>query len=424
VIAFWCAAVLLLLSAMAFVIYPLYFVRPQAGVDRTEFNLALFRDRKAFLEQQLAENLIEPADLEIQLIDLQRNLLSDIPSLDDSAPQNLDAAKKIGSRVILNWQVVAFAALLFVPLCALLVYTDLGLSKGAISDVIATERISEIDPNDEASVTAMVANLEQMLARNPGNDSVRFMLARSYMRLSRFAEAASAFSELRLSYPNDESIAAGFAESLFLTNREVLTATVREAIDDVLAINPHSVSMLEILAMDAFRRKDLVTAKLYFEQAAEYAEPARAAVIRQVLERIAGSESANENISSDSSPKQPPVPMRTLSVLVELSPDVVLSGPSSVFVFAKAVTGPAMPLAVQKLSSDALPALVELTEEMAMMPGMSLKDFSEVILVARLSASGLADPSPEDLEVVSEVIPLEQNHGVIRLQISQPGGGG
>jgi len=59
-----------------------------------------------------------------------------------------------------------------------------------------------------------------------------------------------------------------------------------------------------------------------------------------------------------------------------------------------------------------------------MMPGMSLKDFSEVILVARLSASGLADPSPEDLEVVSEVIPLEQNHGVIRLQISQPGGGG
>lgn len=422
-IAFWCSALLLLLVAVAFVLYPLFFLRPHTGADRIEFNLALFRDRKAFLEQQLAENLIEPGELEIQLLELQQNLLSDVDSLPDSVAQNAGVAKKTASRVSLNWQVVVFAASLFVPLCALLIYTDLGLSRGAISEVFATERISEVDPNDEASMTAMVGALEQMLARNPEQDSVRFMLARSYMRLARFAEAVSAFSELRLTYPNDESIAAGLAEALFLTNREVLTEAVREAIDEVLAINPNSVGMLEILAMDAFRRNDLGTAKAYFEQAAAYAEPERAAVIRQVLVQLVGSESPVEVAPTDSNSIANKGPMRSVSVLVELSAEVVLAGPATVFVFAKAAVGPAMPLAVQKLSSDELPALVELTEDMAMFPGMSLRDFSEVILVARISESGVADPSPEDLEIVSDVIQIEQNQAVIRLQISEPRGG-
>ena len=422
-IVFWCSALLLLLVALAFVLYPMFFLKPKAGTDRTEFNLALYRDRKAFLEQQLVDHLIEPAELEIQLVELQQNLLSDVDRLTDSATQDAGIAIKTASREVLNWQVVVFAASLFVPLCALLIYTDLGMSKGAISEVFATERISEVDLNDEASVTAMVSALEQMLLRNPEHDSVRFMLARSYMRLARFAEAVSAFSELRLKYPTDEGIAAGRAEALFLTSREVLTAAVREAIDEVLAINPNSVSMLEILAMDAFRRNDLATAKAYFKQASEYAEPERATVIRQVLAQIVGNEAAIEEAPTDSNSKVNTEPVRSVSVLVELSADVVLPGPASVFVFAKAAAGPGMPLAVKKLSSDELPALVELTEAMAMFPGVSLRDFSEVILVARISESGMADPSPEDLEVVSDVIQIEQNQAVIRLQIKDPRGG-
>jgi cytochrome c-type biogenesis protein CcmH len=422
-IVFWCSALVLLLVALAFVLYPMFSLRSQTDADRTEFNLALYRDRKAFLEQQLADQLIEPAELEIQLVELQQNLLSDVDRLTNNAPQDAGIAKKTAAREALNWQVVIFAASLFVPLCTLLIYTDLGMSKGAISEVFATERISDVDLNDEASVTAMVSALEQMLLRNPEHDSVRFMLARAYMRMARFAEAVSAFSELRLKYPTDEGIAAGLAEALFLTNGEVLTEVVREAIDAVLAINPNSVSMLEILAMDAFRRNDLPTAKAYFKQASEYAVPERAAVIRQVLAQLAGNEVATEVAPTDSNSKEKTEPMRSVSVLVELSPDVILPSPASVFVFAKAAVGPAMPLAVKKLSSDELPALVELTEAMAMFPGVSLRDFSEVILVARISESGMADPSPEDLEVVSDIIQLEENQAVIRLQISEPRGG-
>ena len=423
-IAFWLSALLLLVVAVAFVLFPLFRVKRPAGVDRTRVNLELFRERTVILEQQLAENAIDPIEMEAQIVELQQNLLSDIDGPPDTAVQVNAASAVDVSKKTMDWRVVVLMAAMFVPLCALLIYTDLGLSRGAISDVLAAQRISAVDPNDEASVTVMVEALEQTLARKPDNDRARFMLARSYLRLSRFAEAVSVFDSMRLKYPADGNIAAGFAEALFLAEGEVVTVPVREAIDRVLAINPHSVSMLEILAMDAFRRNDLATAKRHFQHAVEFAEPSRAAVIRRVLAQLPGSDAGGSGEIADNNSPAQSAKMKSVSVLVELSSEVVLSGPASVFVFARAVTGPAMPLAVRKLSSEQLPALVQLTEEMAMFPGMSLKDFSEVVLVARISESGVANPSPEDFEVTSPVIQLEQIQGVIKLQISQRRGGG
>ncbi|HIG62617.1 MAG TPA: c-type cytochrome biogenesis protein CcmI [Gammaproteobacteria bacterium] len=423
-IAFWLPALLLLVVAVAFVLFPLFRVKRPAGVDRTRVNLELFRERTAVLEQQLAEDSIDLFEMETQLVELQQNLLSDIDDPSDPAVQVNGTSAVDRSKKTMDWRVVVLMAAMFVPLCAFLIYTDLGFSKGAISDVLAADRISEVDPNDEASVADMVEALEQTLSRKPDNDRTRFMLGQSYLRLSRFAEAVSVFEAMRMKYPADGNIAARFAEALFLAEGEVITGPVREAIDGVLAINPHSVGMLEILAMDAFRRNDLATAKAHFQHAAEFAETSRAAVIRRVLAQLPGSDSDDSGKTASLNSKAGSSPMKSVSVLVELSSDLVLSGPASVFVFARAVTGPPMPLAVRKLSSEQLPALVQLTEEMAMFPGMSLKDFSEVVLVARISESGVANPSPEDFEVTSQVIQLDQVQGVIKLQISQRRGGG
>jgi len=423
-ITFWLSVLLLLVVAVAFVLFPLFQVKRPAGVDRKRVNLELFRERTVILEQQLAEDSIDSVEMETQLVELQQNLLSDIDDPSDPAVQVNGVSAVDVSKKTMDWRVVVLMAAMFVPLFALLIYTDLGFSKGAISDVLAADRISEVDPNDEASVADMVEALEQTLSRKPDNDRTRFMLGQSYLRLSRFAEAVSVFEAMRMKYPADGNIAARFAEALFLAEGEVITGPVREAIDRVLAINPHSVGMLEILAMDAFRRNDLATAKTHFQHAVEFAEPSRVAVIRRVLAQLPGSDFDDTGKTASLNSTVQSSLMKSVSVLVELSSDVVLSEPASVFVFARAVAGPPMPLAVRKLSSEQLPALVELTEEMAMFPGMSLKDFSEVVLVARISESGVANPSPEDFEVTSQVIQLDQVDGVIKLQISHRRGGG
>ena len=108
---------------------------------------------------------------------------------------------------------------------------------------------------------------------------------------------------------------------------------------------------------------------------------------------------------------------RQLQVLVEVAESVDVDADAEVFVLARAIGGPPMPLAIQKLARSDLPGLVMLDEKMAMIQGMGLADFDEVQVVARISASGGADISPEDFEIVSSPIDMTKENPVIKLEI-------
>ena len=89
----------------------------------------------------------------------------------------------------------------------------------------------------------------------------------------------------------------------------------------------------------------------------------------------------------------------------------------TVFVFAKADAGQAMPLAALRKTIADLPLEYALTDDMAMVPGNSLADFDEVVVVARVSRSGRAKDVLAGLEVSSEpVSPAAWNY--IDLQLS------
>jgi cytochrome c-type biogenesis protein CcmH len=82
----------------------------------------------------------------------------------------------------------------------------------------------------------------------------------------------------------------------------------------------------------------------------------------------------------------------TLQVEVALDPEVAkqVSPGDSVFVFARAVSGPAIPLAAKRLTVADLPARVSLGDADAMMPSLKLSNFGQITLVARVSREGNA----------------------------------
>ena len=69
----------------------------------------------------------------------------------------------------------------------------------------------------------------------------------------------------------------------------------------------------------------------------------------------------------------------------------------TVFVFAKAISGPPMPIAVIRAQVKDLPQKFILNDSMAMMPTTKLSNFQEVVVGAKISKSGNATPQSGDL---------------------------
>jgi cytochrome c-type biogenesis protein CcmI len=90
----------------------------------------------------------------------------------------------------------------------------------------------------------------------------------------------------------------------------------------------------------------------------------------------------------------------------------------TVFVFAKAAQGPPMPLAIMRLTASQLPASVTLTDGMGMVSNLTLSQFPQIVVGARISKSGNAMAQSGDLQTLSTIMTTAQKEPV-QLTIDQ-----
>ncbi|MCB1862481.1 MAG: c-type cytochrome biogenesis protein CcmI, partial [Gammaproteobacteria bacterium] len=92
---------------------------------------------------------------------------------------------------------------------------------------------------------------------------------------------------------------------------------------------------------------------------------------------------------------------------VSLSPELTGSArpDEPLFVYARALQGPKMPLAAARMQVKDLPLTVLLDDSGAMMPSMKISNFEQVVVGARVSRSGGAITQSGDLK--GEVAPVE-----------------
>jgi cytochrome c-type biogenesis protein CcmH len=77
-----------------------------------------------------------------------------------------------------------------------------------------------------------------------------------------------------------------------------------------------------------------------------------------------------------------------------------------------------MPLAIMRLTASQLPASVTLTDGMGMVPNLTLSQFPQIVLGARISKSGNAMAQPGDLQTLSAAMTTGQTEPV-QLTIDQ-----
>jgi cytochrome c-type biogenesis protein CcmH len=76
----------------------------------------------------------------------------------------------------------------------------------------------------------------------------------------------------------------------------------------------------------------------------------------------------------------------------------------TLFVFAREMNGPPMPVAIVRATKKDLPFTFRLDDSTSMMPSRKLSDVETVVIVARLSKSGKAMPESGDLEGMSQPV--------------------
>ena len=94
--------------------------------------------------------------------------------------------------------------------------------------------------------------------------------------------------------------------------------------------------------------------------------------------------------------------------LSERSREVVLPT-DTLFIFARNVDGPSMPLAVLQRPVSDLPLDFLLNDSQAMSTETKLSNYEQVIVTARISRSGVATEALQDLEAKSDVLVVAEN---------------
>jgi cytochrome c-type biogenesis protein CcmH len=370
-IDFWLAAGLLLLVALAFLLIPVLRGRKaQTEEDRTSLNVALYQERLDELESQRASGTLTAEHYEDGRAEAARELLADTEDADNGR------ASRLG-------KVLPLAAAVLVPLLGFGLY----LHWGASDKVELTRELRE----QPRSIEEMTSRLERVVEAQPESAEGWYFLGRTYMAQDRPADAARAYEQAVKRGGREPELLGQWAQALYFASQKKLTPEVKALTEEALKADPNEITSLGLLGIAGFEEGRFQDAIGYWERLITQLpadDPSRGALqggIDKAREQLKESGVAVEEPATAPAGAQ-------LKVRVDLAAtlkDKVQPG-DSVFIFARATSGPPMPLAVKRMTVADLPVEVSLSDADAMMPQLKLSNFPQVQLVARISRSGNA----------------------------------
>ena len=250
---------------------------------------------------------------------------------------------------------------------------------GASDKVELTREFSQ----PPVSMEDMTHRLERAAAAQPDSAEGLYFLGRAYMAQDRSADAAKVFERTVALAGRQPELLGQWAQAQYFADNKQWSPKVQALTDEALKLDPREVTSLGLLGIVAFEGQR-------YQEAIDYWSRLLAQLPPQDNSRVAlqgGIDRAAERLKANGGTVAQKAVMK---VRVDLSADIkakALPG-DSVFIFARAVSGPPAPLAAKRVTVADLPVTVELGDADAMMPQLKLSNFPEVQLVARISRAG------------------------------------
>lgn len=396
---------LLLVVVLGFVLRPLI-VESRREAQRTpnrELNLNVLREQRADLEKEFRDGIIDQAAYENACEELEKRVLDD----------NGGAVIAKGSggkrpRLALGLGILLTAAAVFLYLALGETYTFGGKNK--------EEPVADgSHALTQQQIQGMVERLAEKLQSNPNDGQGWLMLARSYSVLGRFPESAAAYGRAVAMLPPDAQTFADFADTVAMAQGRKLQGNPESLVRKALEIDPRNIKALALLGTIYFERQEYRSAIGEWQKVLALIPP-DSTVAAGIQGSVRDAESRLASAGGDPSSKAVKGGVVTGIVALDKSLAGKISKQDTVFIFARAESGPKMPLAILRKTVADLPLRFTLDDSMAMAPNLRLSQYPLVVVGARISKTGDALSRTGDWQGVSE--PIEPGGKDVKILIN------
>ena len=418
---FIAGAGLLLLVTLGLLAWPLLRRATPASVSTRQLTAAVYRDKLAELDQDLAAGSLAQADYDLSRAELQRRLLEDSSAAADAPAE--------GARQQLprSWKLLApLVALL--PLAAIGLYIVLG-SPAALDSSPHPQRFSK------SEIEKMVTGLAAKLEKEPENHRGWAMLGRSYKMMGRFKEAAEAYARTGPMLDSSAELLVDYADAVAAA-ADGFNAQSLQLLDRALKLDPNNAQGLWMRGSAAFEAQHFDRAIADWEKLLTQLEPGsedartiagNLAEARDKAGKPAGAASGAAGagkagaVGAGASSASPTAALASASIQgrVELAPGLAKGlGPDAVLmIIARPADGSRMPLAVLKQPVAGFPASFTLDDRQSLVAERRLSGVAQLLLEARVSRSGQAKAEPGDF--VGDPVPAALGARGVALRIDR-----
>ncbi|MFU8815323.1 MAG: c-type cytochrome biogenesis protein CcmI [Pseudomonadales bacterium] len=405
---FWIVATLLLAAAVGFTAWPLLRsgrARSVDGLDGRQMAIrSIYQDRVAELDVETAAGQIDDEMREAMVEELGASLLDDYRAAELATAGAVSAPEAPYSPR--PW--VAAVVMIALPLAGILVYLSVGEPEGV--RLAGAAEVLRLNPQTEREQLVIWRDrLERRVERRPADTQSGYLLGISQLQLGEFADAAEAFSRVHAQVGHDPNIMLYLVQSRYLAAEGELDAETRRVAQRLLEMEPNHPLVLEMFAIEAYRRGEYRASVEHLNRALN--NPLSAPQFATLLGGLAEARSRMGDL-------QP-------SIDVEVTAPEGAPRDGTLFVIARPPGG-GMPYAVVRRPAGLLPMSVRLDDTVSMSQDLHLSSAAAFEVVVRLSRSGTPNAHPGDWEWHSEVLQVAELQNPLRLDASlrPPTGGG
>jgi len=396
---FWIIVSLLMLLALAFLLVPLFRFKDEAEQnDRQQQNIDIAQEKKTILDEQLSSQQLDQDSYEKALVDLETSLAID-----------LEKSSKTSSNLQGKWLTV-----LFIPLICILsivLYFQLGEYQVITNPELAAKR--EASPprqlaDNPGSLSEMIEIVKKRLREKPEDANGWFVLGKTYMSMQRFDDAVTAYQRTYELVPEEYSVMLSLADALAMQKDGNMLGEPEKLVKQALEKAPNDSTGLWLAGLAAEQGKRYREAYEYWTRLLPLIkeDPNSTAEVKNLLSNLIRRNPELEALVVETAITKP-VDGPVLQLVVDLDSQFKtdVNQDALVFIYAKALKGPPMPLAARRMKVSDLPVEISLTDSDAMLPQMKLSGFEQVVVGARVSFSG--NPVAQPGDIFAEVKPVD-----------------